>query len=608
VNFTDKITDISHQRRLSTIVAIDMCDYSKWSQTDEDAAIDAVDTLYEICETQASLRKGRVFKRIADGFLLEFPSAVDAIHFTISFMTATRERNNLSPVTIKIDTKIGIHVGDVIDRENGDILGHGVNVAVRLQEAADRNQILASSSVINLLGQHDEFHTRSVGSVPLKNIETPIKAYAIETTPVHFLRQFAGQHFKGFKNIIIKGVAPVLLILFLFYDLNNHSIDDVLKVNDLAPATLNDGGASADISRSNITAAYIRNVLETLKHSNIPSEKSVYALLEKGYLTDGIQSLETTLETLAINDPQYINILHQIAALSYHKTPRDALSAYETILAINPDDKIASIWMFRTLNLLSRPEDAEVEYKRIIDTIELTPREYVFMTMDYAFTHSTRRDFQTAIDLLLAVQDEVIALGSPRIYAHWQTELALAFEQMDQLSDAQRLVQQVIVTLEKIGADTNLSRAYNILGLIQQKQADRQQEPEKTRLINAAYQSYNLEYETAKKINKTNDMVEGLYSMASLDLKRRDFLKAEKKYLESLRVSRKSEHAFLQLYSLLGLAETSQRQNKHDKACRYVSDMETLAIKTGIKIRKKNTALRDRIQTINCPTTLLDDI
>jgi len=275
-------------------------------------------------------------------------------------------------------------------------------------------------------------------------------------------------------------------------------------------------------------------------------------------------------------------------------------------LAINPNDKVASIWMFRTLNLLSRPEDAEAEYKRIIDTIELTAREYVFMTMDYAFTHSTRRDFQTAITLLNMVQDEVIALGDPRIYAHWQTELALAYEQINQLSEAESLVRQVVVTLEKIGADTNLSRAYNILGLIQQKYAREKPEPEKTRLTDAAYGFYKLEYETARKINKTNDMVEGLYSMASLDLKRQDYLKAEKKYLEALRISRKSEHAYLQLYSLLGVAEIYKQQGRQNKACKYVVDMENLAVKTGIKIRQKNTALRDRIKDINCPTRLLD--
>jgi len=101
-------------------------------------------------------------------------------------------------------------------------------------------------------------------------------------------------------------------------------------------------------------------------------------------------------------------------------------------------------------------------------------------------------------------------------------------------------------------------------------------------------------------------MVEGLYSMANLDLKRQDFLKAEKKYLEALRISRKSEHAYLQLYSLLGVAEVYKQQGRQNKACKYVVDMENLAVKTGIKIRQKNTALRDRIKDINCSSRLLD--
>ena len=120
----------SQKRRLTTIVASDVCGYSSLSEKDELSAIRVSDKIYSIFDKIISAHDGRVFKRIADGFLAEFPSAHQGMQAALEFQTAILKLSNSPGV------RIGIHVGDVIDRADGDILGHGVNIAVRIQEQA----------------------------------------------------------------------------------------------------------------------------------------------------------------------------------------------------------------------------------------------------------------------------------------------------------------------------------------------------------------------------------------------------------------------------------------------------------------------------------------
>jgi len=567
--------DNSAPRRLTTLVAIDVCDYSKLSEKDEVAAIKAVDAAYALCFDLSRQHKGRVFNRIADGFLSEFPSTRDAIVFAIEY------KSKISKSTFfgKIDIRIGIHVGDVVDRPNGDLLGHGVNVAVRLQESADRNAILVSSNVVNLLRDNEDFRTQFWKKLTLKNIEKPVRSYIVLEEQNQFFSRL-----NWIKNSLTYNWSVALLsaigLLFTVLYFRNYqdSLDKVLTLNNIAPQVFTDNGASDSISLPTVSPAYVRNIIRTLRDSDVPGGRAVYALLENGNLNMAIESLEDILDDLPANSPSIIDTLHQMAALTYYRNPQDSLHYYESILAIDKNNKSALLWKFRVLNLLSRPKQAQLVYLDIRDRLNLSKNERLIIAINYAYSFSNQRDFESAIRILQEIEEEVESFGDRRLLAYWQVEMALAHQQLGFLDEAEAFVVVAIQSLEFLGADTNLSRAYSLRALISEDRS--KLNPERTRYyLDEAYADYQREYKIAKKINKINDMVEGTYSMAKIDIDLGRIDLAEKNYVKSLRLARQSEHHLLQVYSLIGLAEVQILQKDQSQACAYKDEINKLYLK-----------------------------
>lgn len=123
--------------KLATIMSVDVAGYSALAEADEPAAIDAVTRLRAALETAAAKHSGRVFNAAGDGFMLEFASAVGALS-AAEFLCQAVEGKRV---------RVGVHLGDVVVRDSGDLLGHGVNVAARLQQMALPGAVVASVDV-----------------------------------------------------------------------------------------------------------------------------------------------------------------------------------------------------------------------------------------------------------------------------------------------------------------------------------------------------------------------------------------------------------------------------------------------------------------------------
>ena len=126
-------------RKLASIVAIDVAGYSRRSETDEAAAIEAVAALHERVIKVAAVHGGRVFNTAGDGFMLEFPTASGALAAAEEIAAASDP-----PV------RAGVHLGEVSVTSSGDLLGHGVNVAARIQQMASPGAVLVSGDVATL--------------------------------------------------------------------------------------------------------------------------------------------------------------------------------------------------------------------------------------------------------------------------------------------------------------------------------------------------------------------------------------------------------------------------------------------------------------------------
>jgi adenylate cyclase len=128
--------DQAAPRKLASIVAVDVAGYSRRTEADEDGAIAAVTILKARVTAAARAYGGRVFNTAGDGFMLEFPTATGAL------AAAELIANSGDP-----PVRVGVHLGEVSATESGDLLGHGVNVAARIQQMASPGAVLVSGDV-----------------------------------------------------------------------------------------------------------------------------------------------------------------------------------------------------------------------------------------------------------------------------------------------------------------------------------------------------------------------------------------------------------------------------------------------------------------------------
>ncbi len=148
------------ERRIAVIVALDAVGYSRQSEIDEQRAVAAVSALRERIEAGAAAHGGRLFNSAGDGFMLEFASASGALAFAEELMSSAR-----------VPLRAGVHVGEVSAMPNGDLLGHGVNVAARLQAMAASGELLASEDVKHALSPAKRVQLEPHGAVQFDKMQ-----------------------------------------------------------------------------------------------------------------------------------------------------------------------------------------------------------------------------------------------------------------------------------------------------------------------------------------------------------------------------------------------------------------------------------------------------
>ncbi len=167
------------ERRLSAILAADVAGYSRLMHHDEEATHAKLTALLADSVTPAIAEHGgHIVKNTGDGFLAEFPSAVEAVRAAVQFQTRIHELTAGDAEDRRIAFRVGINIGDVIV-EPHDIFGDGVNIAARLESIAEPGGICISSSA------HDHVRGKvgaefvDMGEQNLKNIDRPVRAYAM---------------------------------------------------------------------------------------------------------------------------------------------------------------------------------------------------------------------------------------------------------------------------------------------------------------------------------------------------------------------------------------------------------------------------------------------
>src|SRR5258708_25264995 len=124
---------MAETRKLVAILAADVVGFSRLTGVDEDRTLARLRALRsDLIDPTIAVHNGRVVKRTGDGALVEFRSVVDAVRCGIEIQNAMIDRNAGVPSERRIDFRIGIHLGDVVEESDGDLMGDGLNFAGRL--------------------------------------------------------------------------------------------------------------------------------------------------------------------------------------------------------------------------------------------------------------------------------------------------------------------------------------------------------------------------------------------------------------------------------------------------------------------------------------------
>ncbi|MGQ0567167.1 MAG: adenylate/guanylate cyclase domain-containing protein [Gemmobacter sp.] len=170
------MSDTRTHRRLAAILAADVAGYSRLMGADEAGTLAAMHHVWtQVFNPAVAAHRGRVFKTMGDGALVEFASAVDAVDCAVAVQAGMAAMNAASG-RAAMEFRIGINLGDVVS-EGDDILGDGVNVAARLETQAPRNGILVSDSVHGQVRGKVAITFADAGDLALKNIAAPVRAW-----------------------------------------------------------------------------------------------------------------------------------------------------------------------------------------------------------------------------------------------------------------------------------------------------------------------------------------------------------------------------------------------------------------------------------------------
>ena len=136
---------MAETRKLAAILAADVVGFSRLTGADEDRTLARLRALRsDLIDPTIAVHNGRVVKRTGDGAIVEFRSVVDAVRCAIEIQNAMVERNAGVPEDRRIEFRIGIHLGDVVEESDGDLMGDGVNIAARLEGIAKPGAICLS--------------------------------------------------------------------------------------------------------------------------------------------------------------------------------------------------------------------------------------------------------------------------------------------------------------------------------------------------------------------------------------------------------------------------------------------------------------------------------
>jgi TolB-like protein/class 3 adenylate cyclase/Tfp pilus assembly protein PilF len=172
---------MSETRKIAAILVSDVVGYSRLAGADEERTLARLRALRsDLIDPTIAVHHGRIVKRTGDGLIVEFRSVVDAVRCAIEMQDGMVERNAGVAPDKRIESRIGVHLGDVVEESDGDLMGDGVNIAARLEGICEPGGICLSDDAYRQARDRVKETFTDLGEKALKNIARPVRAYAVQ--------------------------------------------------------------------------------------------------------------------------------------------------------------------------------------------------------------------------------------------------------------------------------------------------------------------------------------------------------------------------------------------------------------------------------------------
>ena len=296
---------MAETRKIAAILVSDVVGYSRLAGADEDRILARLRALRsDLIDPTIAVHNGRVVKRTGDGSLIEFRSVVDAVRCAIEVQSGMVERNAGLPAERRIEFRVGIHLGDVVEESDGDLMGDGVNIAARLEGIAKPGAICLSEDAYRQVKGRLDLAVTDLGQTQLKNIAEPVRVYALEVGKPAQAKpaKATAPSRRSLAALLAAGVVAALIVIAggAWYFLGGtrtapaaHLSIVVLPFTNLSGDPSQDYFAdgitenlTTDLSRIRNSFVIARNTAFTFKGKNIPV-KEISKELGVRYVLEG---------------------------------------------------------------------------------------------------------------------------------------------------------------------------------------------------------------------------------------------------------------------------------------------------------------------------------
>ena len=174
---------MSQKRKLAAILSADVVGYSRLMAADEAATVETLKSYRDIITRLVVRHGGRVVNAPGDALLAEFPSAVEAVHAAVEIQKSLEGHNIELESERRMQFRIGVNLGDVIEEADGAIYGDGANIAARMEALAEGGGVCISSTVYDAVEGKLSFGFDFLGEQQVKNISKPVRVYRVRAEP-----------------------------------------------------------------------------------------------------------------------------------------------------------------------------------------------------------------------------------------------------------------------------------------------------------------------------------------------------------------------------------------------------------------------------------------